>query len=432
MLNPPNQQSEQKFSSRPCFFFSYARKDIDRYLEQFYEDLSTEIDKRGALDREKGEVSFRDLSSIEPGQDWENEIAQALQHSKVMVCVYSPWYFQREYCGKEFHIFIQRHPNVIFEDGCFRNLKVIVPLFWGNKRDLNRKGLPPHCISSIQVFDPDRNECNDNKKRGLRQILLAEGRRGKYRNLVNDLVDIILDIAKETLPSLCSRPSLNLVKSIFHDLSDWSEPELLQFPVLPMPGKGIRFFFLPYAAVGGDDEFIYESLASCSLSPNPVGTFPLPSGTNDVIGSVIDMVASRCGFVCRELLVNSIAESVIDDITKVLQEAVERNTVIVMVLGEQAMPTDDRMDKLKQTIHEHHEFVLILSFAEFEIPSNRLLSLELDITDYESNIEELFDSLLLEVTTRILENGDVKRDIFDLSGPVENPLISGPGSRREL
>jgi FxsC-like protein len=91
------------------FFFSYARGDGagDPYLNDFYDKLSNEVAIRsGIVDRKL--VGFRDTSSIPLGQDWPPALANALGTAPSMVCMYSPTYFTREDCGKEWSAFSAR------------------------------------------------------------------------------------------------------------------------------------------------------------------------------------------------------------------------------------------------------------------------------------------------------------------------------------
>ena len=47
---------------------------------------------------------FQDVSEIKSGQDWEEKILSALLHSRIMVSVLSPAYFNSEWCKKEFAV----------------------------------------------------------------------------------------------------------------------------------------------------------------------------------------------------------------------------------------------------------------------------------------------------------------------------------------
>jgi hypothetical protein len=98
------------------FFFSYTRGNNDDYLKQFFKDLSEDVRVRRGLPEKTmvggvlkdTVVGFFDQRDIELGATWEKTISDALQDSKVMVSIYSPGYFQSEYCGKEWEIFLQR------------------------------------------------------------------------------------------------------------------------------------------------------------------------------------------------------------------------------------------------------------------------------------------------------------------------------------
>src|SRR2546422_523635 len=99
----------------PCFFFSYARKDHGPYLERFFKELKERVARKGLFDEDQGEVSFRDIDNIEPGEDWGQELADALAKCLTMVSIYTPWYFARPYCGKEFRIFLDRQAGVTYD-----------------------------------------------------------------------------------------------------------------------------------------------------------------------------------------------------------------------------------------------------------------------------------------------------------------------------
>ena len=100
------------------FFLSYAREDntdkrkdqegkLKLFVQLFYEDLCREIrSKAGLLNDE--EVGFFDDAEIEPGEKWPEKLASALQQSRVFIGLYSPTYFKKEYCGKEWAVFSSR------------------------------------------------------------------------------------------------------------------------------------------------------------------------------------------------------------------------------------------------------------------------------------------------------------------------------------
>src|SRR5437588_6624007 len=92
------------------FFFSYARDDNkDGYLSTFYSDLCTEIHSVTNLSEE--EVGYLDLANNQLGDDWSERLKDALRTCKVLVSVCSPNYFNREYCGKEFQVCLDRQAS---------------------------------------------------------------------------------------------------------------------------------------------------------------------------------------------------------------------------------------------------------------------------------------------------------------------------------
>jgi hypothetical protein len=99
--------TEQSRSGEHIFFFSYARDDDDPYLSRFFEELRDAIRRQQGL-KASDPIAFRDQTNIEVGQQWPVALTHSLRTSKTLVCVYSPTYFNREYCGKEVQVFLTR------------------------------------------------------------------------------------------------------------------------------------------------------------------------------------------------------------------------------------------------------------------------------------------------------------------------------------
>ena len=105
------------------FFFSYARDDYDSYVEQFLTDLTDAV--RGKLGLGKDDtVVFQDAGEIEIGQAWPQRLIEGLQHSKVMVCLYTPRYFKRPVCGKEVGLFFKREELLNGQE------TYVLPVYW--------------------------------------------------------------------------------------------------------------------------------------------------------------------------------------------------------------------------------------------------------------------------------------------------------------
>jgi hypothetical protein len=84
-------------------FLSYNRKfPHGKWVnETFYQFFKSYLED--ALNIRETRI-FKDTDEIYSGQAWDLKIKNALIHSKIMVCVLSPAYFQSEWCKKEFAI----------------------------------------------------------------------------------------------------------------------------------------------------------------------------------------------------------------------------------------------------------------------------------------------------------------------------------------
>lgn len=127
-------------TSPPIFFVSYARADAEfpdyrERLENFVSELSAKVAVQMPTPL-KG-VSFID-GNIQTGEVWSDSLGQALMQCRVGLALYSPNYFTREWCGKEFQVFLNRRRQGAAGTG-------IIPVWWSNKFP----GLPS-CASPIQ------------------------------------------------------------------------------------------------------------------------------------------------------------------------------------------------------------------------------------------------------------------------------------------
>src|SRR5215470_171408 len=135
------------------FFLSYAREDnkSDGLVRKFYEDLSKDI--AGKIAASPNDVGFCDGAEIEPGAVWDQKIASALQQSSVFIAIYSPYYFQKIFCGKEWAVFKSRvdaYAKSLPQGAEFPGL--MFPVLW-QKEDYV-KSIIPTVIGNIQYkFD---------------------------------------------------------------------------------------------------------------------------------------------------------------------------------------------------------------------------------------------------------------------------------------
>lgn len=260
------------------FFLSYTRANNDDYLHQFFQDLSNEICDR--LGRPKGtEVGFFDQNDLELGDDWDPKLVNALMSSKVLVCTYSPAYFNSPYCGKEWNLFHLRRckyleAKQVAGEAQARLPPVIKPVLWippvdEGKDFINVPPLPntvDAAVIAVQYTLGNPHEVYNLK--GLKHVLkrLQDYKR-KYDDYIEDLAREIIQAGKaHPLPVLQVIPTLASTLAVFP----------ISSPVLPigtavakssMGPKHVRFVFVaaepsklgntrsvePYLDAGGED-----------------------------------------------------------------------------------------------------------------------------------------------------------------------------------
>lgn len=94
-------------------FISYAHVDniafpgqADGWIQQFYMNLNLMLAKRsGRLDRVK---IWWDSKKLDGSVVFNQSIAEGIQKSAIMICLYSPGYMQSPYCNKELDLFYKK------------------------------------------------------------------------------------------------------------------------------------------------------------------------------------------------------------------------------------------------------------------------------------------------------------------------------------
>jgi hypothetical protein len=168
----------------PTFFVSYARADAE--YPPFLEDLTKFVDDLSArvavqLARPRDGVAFFDGSSIQAGTVWTSELAVALSTSQVGVALYTPNYFTRRWCGKEFQAFLDRRRPLPGAGG-------IVPVLW-----IKCTTLPP-VVDNIQysdaAFPPEYAQA------GMQQLLRLKVWSDKYELALQAITNRIVAAAR--------------------------------------------------------------------------------------------------------------------------------------------------------------------------------------------------------------------------------------------
>ena len=88
-------------------FFSYKRHKLTLdWTREVHNRLKYFIMQTGLVDHEV--KTFIDEEGIETGDRWPNRLKDALQSSRCMVCLWSPAYFQSNWCVSEWQSFRKR------------------------------------------------------------------------------------------------------------------------------------------------------------------------------------------------------------------------------------------------------------------------------------------------------------------------------------
>ena len=193
-------------------FISYARKNSDSYLQRFLEDLKEEIVLRE--DVSDDEAIFVDVE-VPSGADWKEDIGEALRQCWVCVTIFTPSYFRRPYCGKEFQVFLDRSGAEYDSEGAAIKVRGIVPVLWSREQDLKSKGLPPRVASRINYTGKKLHD--DYVRDGLRHILRRDPQ-GLYLDLLHQIANDLSDDAFPNAPApLPAVPSFVATPNPFDD-----------------------------------------------------------------------------------------------------------------------------------------------------------------------------------------------------------------------
>jgi FxsC-like protein len=190
----------------PYFFLSYARGTDDVWVEKFYRDLCDELRRRSDVPAEES-VGFID-TGIGVGIRWSAELEHALASCQVLLALYSPRYFLRENCGREWAYFRERLRRYEEQTGLRANS--IIPVIWVPPRDA--RDLPP-VAREINYRDEDLGARYAAK--GLYGIIRVNRFQDDYHEFLGELARKIIDVAhRHPMPRL-EQLTINGVASAF-------------------------------------------------------------------------------------------------------------------------------------------------------------------------------------------------------------------------
>lgn len=243
------------------FFLSYARENLENYVRRFYRDLNKTI--QSLTKPGEGIDGFFDERTIELGQPWPEELSSALQSCKVFVSLYSPAYFAKDYCGREWQVFSTRQaahtPEVMAHEA---RPSSMLPILWVPESSLPRP--LPKVASDLQYTHGDFGELY--ARVGLRQLMMLQKYRDHYREFLARFADKLIQTAnKNPLPPDPNPQPITEVENAFQRQpgptikpSSYSNegPRYVQFVFVAGRRdelRGVREKLDPYGERGGRD-----------------------------------------------------------------------------------------------------------------------------------------------------------------------------------
>lgn len=321
------------------FFLSYAKRDarsnvdVDgvTFVKRLFEDLANQAAGFLAKPTETRpeEVGFFDEPGIEAGGSAYAEMTDALAASRVMVCLFSPAYFQREFCGKEVEYFRQRQAAWVNAYGAAGQPKVIVPLYWEHPA-LTRKLIPKFFSDqSIEIVEHEAGVAYANK--GLKYLLkqstpLGGGiHYGDYQEFLQKFSLLLYDKGQyanaRPMPKPGGNPSIEDIKHQFP--AQAGTPAAAKSAAAAKGPSVVKFF---YVAARRDELDAQDSRRDLYSDKG----WPDWKPFNPPVDDEVWVFAQRAA---TDTKVQYIAEDLVDDDIKAdLEKANEDNVVAVVVI----------------------------------------------------------------------------------------------------
>ena len=243
------------------FFLSYARNDAkgDPWLKEFYERLARGVSQAAALASglEPEDIGFIDDRGIESGTQWTDELAEALQSSRVLVCLYSRSYFNSEWCGKEFQVFRDRVQAYVDAHPGLKWPPLIQPVLWDRPDKLPKPF--PEIVNDLKLQYAESAYGQMYGEHGLEYIVKL-GEKKEYERFLLEFPERVVNAARDhPLPRLEQLKPWEEVGNPFRQapkvLPDLTPAGLLRASA-PLPeAKGPEVAWFVYVA-GRDQDYL--------------------------------------------------------------------------------------------------------------------------------------------------------------------------------
>jgi FxsC-like protein len=391
-------------------FISYARADSKTsHLGRFINDLKQDLAARTG---QTGETAlFLDRENIEVADEWDSALSKALCESTLLVALCSPSYFNSDYCGREYQVFLDRRQSLIDSQVYGQQpVRAIFPVLWQPLTDPL-----PEVVSKFQ---------NDHQifpsvyaEEGLRYLMQLSRHHDDYQEFVLQLGKKLVAAGNAApLPPLGSLQPLKSIQNPFR-----FDAQAVQLRTDAATGPNfVRFVFV---AARRDELRNLRTFVECYSSEHGWYWRPYLPEQELEIGVVSQTVATRLRLRFGEL-------SVDPNLCKAIEEAERKNEAVVLLTDAWTLDLEQYARHMREydKINVVNSAVLILwndadpetkahyvnlegamrrAFPKKTIlqPPSHLWTTVRSSTDVEAHLERT----LTEVRMRILQSGEVQR-----------------------
>ncbi|MFI9006000.1 TIR-like protein FxsC [Actinosynnema sp. NPDC053489] len=403
----------------PYFFFSYSRVDaLDRFVHRFYRDLERELSVRGGL--VDGDVGYLDVDQA-PGVEWSKNAGAALSTCDVFVPLFSPTYFTRPYCGREWHAITARLAAHRAATGT--SPAVIVPVWW-----LPLPGDPPADIGRFQdtrdLFGPEY------RRDGLRYLMQLKGNRDAYLDFVVGFTRLVLHAGRT--PAAAVEPvDLATLPDAFAAGSASSAP-----PASPPPAGGSRRRVTFVVVAAGHDRMRAVRTAGLDVYGDDWDDW------RPYHPECPDPIALRAQGVAMSQRLLSWFQPADENLFELLDAAQRRRELAVLIVDPWAVGLPGYNALLEQLNTRRYGTTSIIVPWEDPEPDSAVRdvlhvvlenwtdggdSVFRDDIGSMREFEERLAQVLVDIRASVLRKAEVARRVRE-AGPTSRPLLTGPGS----
>lgn len=316
----------------PLFFLSYARADAGDDLTRFYRKLSDEIRRQSG---ELEPVGFRDESNIEPGARWSEELATALTTSSTFIPLYSPSYFTREYCGREWAYFSQRISSAT---GSGKVPPLVIPVLWDS---LDQARYPtPRVATEVQYTHEDFGK--EYAQFGLRYIMRLNEFADAYEKFVYRFARKVLDTVREfPLEPADEIVPLEQIESVFRVSTDTGRAA--ETRRLPGGARAVQFLVI----AGSAEELQRVRTDVAAYGDSNTEWMPCYPHHDDRIAPLIQGVAAEEGLMSHVVEQNNLSGDR-QDLRGKLDQAKENRNIVLLVADNWSLLVDVYADIVRE------------------------------------------------------------------------------------